>query len=233
MAPELSVFAICDGTTARTARLRPRPQAHRRWRPRAEHGRHGCLHARSRWIEAILADRARTILVPVLAELRRRGSPFVGFLYAGLMLTDDGPQVIEFNSRLGRPRGAGAPAAAAASTSWRPCAGPSTGSWRLDGSVRAAGAAVCVVLASAGYPGRYEVDRPIRGLDDGPARRRSSSMPAPATWTGRWLTAGGRVLGVTGTGATLVEARERAYAGARGIDFEGLAMRQDIAVGIA
>jgi phosphoribosylamine--glycine ligase len=229
--PEVSVFAISDGTTARTIGC---ARDHKRIHDGDLGPNTGGMGAYTpvpdvdedtlAWIEA-------HILVPVLAELRGRGHPFVGFLYAGLMLTDDGPKVIEFNSRMGDPEAqvllpllrfdlveAMRRAIDGELAGWT--AGP------------ASGAAVCVVLASGGYPGRYEVDRPIHGLDRVP----------PGTFVfhagtrhvdGRWLTAGGRVLGVTGTGATLAEARERAYAGARRIDFEGLAMRQDIAVGIA
>jgi phosphoribosylamine--glycine ligase len=229
--PEVSVFAISDGTTARTigcARDHKRIHDGDRGPNTGGMGAYAPVpdvdEATLAWIEA-------HILAPVLGELARRGHPFVGFLYAGLMLTEDGPKVIEFNSRMGDPEAqvllpllgfdlvdAMRRAIDGELAGW--AAGP------------AVGAAVCVVLASGGYPGRYEVDRPIRGLDGVP----SGTLVFHAGTRqvgGGWLTAGGRVLGVTGTGATLVEARERAYAGARGIDFEGLAMRQDIAVGIA
>jgi phosphoribosylamine--glycine ligase len=177
----------------------------------------------------LLEDVRATILEPVLAELQARGCPFVGFLYAGLMLTARGPVVIEFNSRLGDPEAqvilpllrfdlvaAMGRALRGELSSWRPEASD--------------GAAVCVVLASEGYPGRPFIGRAIEGLDAAPARGGTLIFHAGTRHEdGRWLTAAGRVLSVTGLGATLDEARERAYDAVHEIDFEGAVWRRDIA----
>jgi phosphoribosylamine--glycine ligase len=174
-----------------------------------------------------------TILAPVVDEMRRRGCPFVGFLYAGLMLTADGPRVIEFNSRMGDPE-------AQVLLPLLELDLVAAMEQAIDGTLPAArpaapsGAAVCVVLASEGYPGPSPTDRAIAGLEDIPADPPDTIRFHAGTRRegGRWLTSGGRVLGITGLGATLREARERAYAGVRAIHFEGLVHRSDIAAGV-
>jgi phosphoribosylamine--glycine ligase len=228
--PEVSVFAISDGRTSRVIGCaRDHKRIHDGDRG-PNTGGMGAFAPVPDMDAATLAGIEEGILGPVLAELRRRGQPFVGFLYAGLMLTADGPRVIEFNARMGDPEaqvllpllGFDLVAAMQLAVSgqlagWQP-APPSD-------------AAVCVVLASAGYPGSYEVGKAIDGLEavDGHTLVFHAGTRREAE---RWLTAGGRVLGVTGLGATLREARERAYARAADIRFEGLVMRTDIAMGM-
>jgi phosphoribosylamine--glycine ligase len=150
--------------------------------------------------EDALAELVEQVHRPVLAELARRGTPFVGLLYAGLMLTDAGPKVLEFNCRFGDPEcqaimprldgdllallqaaatGQGLPAALA----WSPRA------------------SVCVVMTSAGYPGRYETGRPITGVAAAARLPGINVFQAGTAMAGDALvTAGGRVLGVQASG---------------------------------
>ncbi|HEU4797790.1 MAG TPA: phosphoribosylamine--glycine ligase [bacterium] len=178
-----------------------------------------------------LADLARAvdeIIEPVAAALVDEGSPYTGVLYTGLMLTSDGPKVLEFNCRFGDPEAQvilplleGNLLDAMVDT--------------LEGRDPHLGwserAAVCVVLASDGYPGRYSTGIPIQLVD-----------PAPGTLIfhagtefqgGRLVTAGGRVSNVVGIGDSLVEARARAYAGVAAVTFEGMQYRTDIGLGAA
>jgi phosphoribosylamine---glycine ligase len=165
---------------------------------------------------------------PVLAELAERGSPFVGLLYAGLMLTDDGPRVLEFNCRFGDPEtqailprlegdflGALAGAAEGALGGLDLSVGPE--------------AAVSVVLAARGYPEAPETGIELQGLDEAEETGALVFHAGTASRDGRVLSAGGRVLNVTGTGDSVSEARERAYAAVELIDFPGAQHRRDIA----
>jgi phosphoribosylamine--glycine ligase len=168
-----------------------------------------------------------TVHRPVLAELERRGTPFVGLLYAGLMLTDDGPRVLEFNCRFGDPEtqsilprldGDLLPALATAAQ------GP--GGWaKLDGT----DAAVTIVLASRAYPERSDSGTPITGVAGAEATGAFVFHAGTALHDGRLVTNGGRILNVTATAPTVAEARERAYAAAALIEFEGKRLRGDIA----
>ncbi len=173
----------------------------------------------------------RKLVEPVLAEMRRIGSPYRGVLYLGLMLTDRGAQVLEFNARFGDPEAQAVlplldedPLAlflAAAAGALPPD--------RHATVVKHHGAAVCVVLASRGYPAAPETGMRIEGLD----RARPHGIwffHAGVDRRGsQWVTTGGRVLGVTARAETLARAREAAYAVAAGIRFEGAHYRRDIA----
>ena len=165
---------------------------------------------------------------PVLAELAERGTPFVGLLYAGLMLTDEGPRVLEFNCRFGDPETQailprlegdflGALARAAEGV--------------LDGVDLSAGpqAAVTVVLASNGYPDDPRVGAPIDGVAEAEATGALVFHAGTALRDGRLVSAGGRVLDVTGLGDSVAEARERAYEAVEEIDLPGAQFRHDIA----
>jgi phosphoribosylamine--glycine ligase len=152
---------------------------------------------------------------------------FSGFLYAGLMMTADGPKVLEFNVRLGDPETQPlmhrmesdfVPALVAASEG--KLAGHKL-AWR-------AGPSVCVVLASAGYPGAYETGKEIRGVQMAEALGATVFQAGTRMAHGRLETSGGRVLGVTASGADLPAAIAAAYEGVKHIEFEGMHYRRDI-----
>jgi phosphoribosylamine--glycine ligase len=173
-------------------------------------------------------ETAAAVHQPIVDDLRRRGTPFHGVLYAGLMVTADGPKVLEYNARFGDPetqailprlrsdplelldRAARPGGLEGAEIEWSP-------EW-----------AVTLVLASRGYPESSSKGDRIEGLDeigDGVEVLHAGT----AEQDGALVTAGGRVLNVTALGATPAAARERAYAVADAIDFEGKQLRRDIA----
>ncbi len=224
---ELSVLALAAG---REAVALPAAQDFKRLRDGDQGPNTGGMGAYSpvtsvgRGATEELVDRIHR---PVLAELARRGTPFVGVLYAGLMLTDEGPRVLEFNCRFGDPEtqailprleGDLLPALAAASSA------------RLDGVELAVAdeAAVTVVLASSAYPDAGGAGVEIDGVD---AAERAGALvfhAGTALRGGALVSAGGRVLDVTGLGATVAAARERAYEAVERIDFPGAQYRSDI-----
>jgi phosphoribosylamine---glycine ligase len=172
---------------------------------------------------------ARTVHQPIVDELRRRGTPYHGVLYAGLMMTADGPRVLEYNCRFGDPE------TQAVLPRLR-----SDLLDLLDRSIRPGGLegvrlewsatwAVTVVLASAGYPASSSKGDEISGLRTIDSLETEVLHAGTAEQDGKIVTAGGRVLNVTGIGATPAEARERAYRAAERIEFEGKQMRHDIA----
>ena len=159
---------------------------------------------------------------PVVDAMKRRGTPFHGVLYAGLMLTEDGPKVLEFNCPLRGPRDPGGAASAALrSRSSSACASREPGG--LAGAEAEFGDdwAVTVVLASAGYPASSSKGDVISGLDQAAAVEGVEVTHAgTARSNGEVVTAGGRVLNVTGIGPTAAEARRRAYDAAELVSFE-------------
>jgi len=166
------------------------------------------------------------VVRPVLDGMRAEGHPYRGVLYVGLMITADGPQVVEFNCRFGDPEAQVVlPLVESDVLDLFDAA--------ADGRVREAavrqrdGAAACVVLASAGYPGDYEKGKPVEGLEEA-ARHALVFHAGTRAEGGRVVTSGGRVFGVTGLGGTLQEALDHAYAAADAIRFEGKTLRRDI-----
>jgi len=195
--------------------------------------------------EDLMAEIDTRFVLPVLAELRRRDIPYRGVLYAGLMLTDNGPSVLEFNCRFGDPetqvvlplltgdlyelcqaaadgalgaylQGLHAPAAGAPAV-W-------TGAGLTDWSRHA----IVVVGASDGYPGSYAKGKPIE-LPASEGEDRWMIQAVTASLEGTLVTDGGRVLGAVGTGSDLAAARSAAYALLDETHFEGLTYRRDIA----
>jgi len=169
---------------------------------------------------------------PVLAELASRGSPFAGVLYAGLMLTADGPRVLEFNCRFGDPE-----AQSILPRLQGDLLGPlqSVAAGRLEGDVAVGdAAAVTVVLAAEEYPQRSD-DRgtPIEGVEDAEATGALVLHAGTARHEGRLVTHGGRILNVTALGDEVVAARSRAYEAVDRISFAGMQFRRDIALAAA
>jgi len=172
-----------------------------------------------------------TVHRPVLAELAQRGSPFSGLLYAGLMLTDDGPRVLEFNCRFGDPetqsilpRVEGDLLGAL----W----GAAIGELGTDLSI-GEGASVTVVLASADYPERGDSGTPIEGVEDAEATGALVFHAGTARQDGRLVTNGGRILDVTAVGEDVVAARTRAYEAVSRISFAAMRFRRDIGLAAA
>ena len=169
------------------------------------------------------------ILVPLLDALRRDEIRFHGVLYAGLMLTPGGPKVLEFNVRFGDPECQPLMARLESDALDMLAA---TASGRLDDAdIRFSDrSAVCVVLASEGYPESPRTGVPIHGVDAADAMEGVIVTHAGTKLVdGELVTSGGRVLSVTGIGDTLDEARELAYAASAKIKFKGKQMRTDIA----
>ncbi len=169
------------------------------------------------------------VFEPTLAELQRRGIPFKGVLYAGLMLTEDGPKVLEFNVRFGDPETevilprleTDLVPLFLACVEGKLAEQPLT--WKDE-------ACATVVMASGGYPGTYEKGKPIDGLADAAAVPGAVVFHAGTTLADdAVVTAGGRVLAVTGLGATLADAVHTAYAAVDRISFAGCWSRTDIA----
>src|SRR5262249_10274092 len=165
---------------------------------------------------------------PVLRELASRGSPFVGLLYAGLMMTDTGPRVLEFNCRFGDPE-TQAIVPRLEGDLLALLHEAATG--RLRGSDVRAGseAAVTVVLAAADYPKAGDVGAPIDGVAQAEAGGALVFHAGTARRADRLVTNGGRILNVTGVGNDLAEARAGAYAAVEQISFPGMRYRSDIA----
>lgn len=177
----------------------------------------------------VLTEVCRSVIEPTLTGMAEEGHPYRGVLYCGLMITDEGPKVVEFNCRLGDPEAQvvlplvesdmGEVLAALADDALDSVA--------IRGSDQAA---ACVVLASEGYPIEYETGFPITGIDAAEALEGVTVIHAGTEQTddGTLVTAGGRVLNVVATADTLEQALDRVYAGVERVDFDGKTYRRDI-----
>ena len=224
---EVSVFALCDGS-----RAVPLPTARdaKRLLDGDEGPNTGGMGAYSP-VPGIDADElAARIHEPVLAELARLDTPFVGLLYAGLILTDDGPRVLEFNCRFGDPE-TQAVLPVLDGPFAEPLARAAAGDLGDTSFPEPERAAVTVVLASPGYPESPETGAAIDGLEEAESDDALVFHAGTALRDGSLVAAGGRVLGVTGVGASASEARDRAYAAVESIRFPGAQYRRDIAAG--
>jgi phosphoribosylamine---glycine ligase len=228
---EVSALYLCDGE-AFTAL--PAAQDYKR----ANHGDHGpntggmgSFCPASQLTDVLRLEVEKHIIAPILRALAEDGAPYQGVLYAGLMLTDNGPQVIEFNCRFGDPETQVilpilqgefseillACAQGRLSATSRPAEHPEN-------------AAVCVVLAAEGYPDKYEKAIPLVSVAD--AQHAFTFHAGTAFQDGKFVSNGGRVLNAVGTGPTVGEAREQAYGLAAQLKVPGLRFRFDIARGI-
>jgi phosphoribosylamine--glycine ligase len=225
---ELSLLALCDG-------VRALPMAPARDFKRIFEGDEGpntggmgSYSPVAGIEEAVAHELVATVHQPVVDLMAKRGTPFHGVLYAGLMLTTDGPRVLEFNTRFGDPETqAVLPRLRSdllellqAATGFGGLEGVSlewTDEW-----------AVTLVLASAGYPASSSNGDEIRGLEDLPNEIEITHAGTTASG-GAVVTAGGRVLNVTALGSSAESARTAAYAAAEKISFDGMQLRRDIA----
>jgi phosphoribosylamine--glycine ligase len=183
------------------------------------------------WAPPGLVDEVlETVLRPTVEEMARRGTPFTGLLYAGLALTSRGTRVVEFNARFGDPETQALLALLDCSLA-ELLHGAATGTLAdVSPPTWKPGAAVAVVLASKGYPESSSSGDVIDGIDRAEELEGVHVIQAGTARSGDDLvTAGGRVLGVVGTGADLAAAREAAYAGVAAVGFEGAQSRRDIA----
>lgn len=226
--PEVSILAFCDGTT-----LLPMESAQDHKRALdgdqgTNTGGMGTFTPSAKYTEEIRRQVEETILLPSVRALNAEGRKFKGVLFFGLMLTKDGPRLLEYNARLGDPE--------TQSVFFRLKTDLLT---ILEAVIEERlhkiqlewepGAAVCVVMASGGYPGRYETGKLITGLDevdyDAMVFHAGTTMKE-----GQLYTSGGRVLGVTARGRDIEEARKKAYANVEKISFEGAHYRKDIGI---
>ena len=226
--PEVSVLAFTDGKCVK-------PMVSSKDHKRALDGNKGLntggmgtISPNPYYTPEIAETCMKTIFLPTIDAMNREGRPFSGCLYFGLMLTKDGPKVIEYNSRFGDPETQVVlprlktdfvdilEAVVDGRLEQQPI------EWSDE-------ACACVVMASGGYPGSYEKGIEINGLDADGQISGATVYHAGTSWKdGKFLTNGGRVLGVTALGKTLPEALKKAYAGVEKISFEGAHYRHDI-----
>jgi phosphoribosylamine---glycine ligase len=228
--PEVSLFAVTDGETV--VPLQP-AQDFKRARDGDAGPNTGGMGAYTPlpWAPPdLVTDVCERVLQPTVDEMRRRGTPFQGLLYAGLALTTRGVRVVEFNARFGDPE-TQALMALLRSSLFRLLHAAATG--RLDQVEPPRwhpGAAVTVVMAAEGYPGTPRKGDPVTGVADASGLRGVEVTQAgTALADGTLVTAGGRVLAVTAVGEDLMAARQQAYRGVSTIAFGGAQHRTDIA----
>ena len=225
---ELSVFALCDGSRALAVGAARDFKRIGDGDVGPNTGGMGSYSPVDGFDSTQVAKLVEQIHAPVLEQLARRGAPFAGVLYAGLMLTHDGPRVLEFNCRLGDPEAQtvlpafdedllpGLAAAAAGDLSQHTVAA-------FDR------AAVTVVLAAGTYPEGSDTGTPIDGIEEAESTGALVFHAGTARLGGTLVTNGGRILGVTGRGESVADARRQAYAAVERISFAGARYRRDIA----
>ncbi|MFQ5817531.1 MAG: phosphoribosylamine--glycine ligase [Terriglobia bacterium] len=225
---EVSFIVLTDGTSVVAL---PAAQDHKRAFDNDEGPNTGGMGAYSDddILDAGLRARIlREIVAPTVEGLAAEGRRYQGFLYFGLMLTAEGVRVLEFNARMGDPEAQ--PLVLRLESDLLEVLDKVTRGEVAGAELRwGAGAAVCVVLASHGYPGDYETGKAISGLEAAAALDEVKVFHAGTQrLAGRFATAGGRVLGVTARGGDLREAQQRVYAAVSKISFEGMHYRRDI-----
>jgi phosphoribosylamine--glycine ligase len=226
--PEVSFFVLCDGVHAVAIGT---AQDHKRifdGDRGPNTGGMGAFAPSPLMNSSVTAQVMRTIVTPVVEGMAAEGSPFCGFLYVGLMLTADGPKVIEFNVRLGDPE-AQVVLPLIAEPLLPLLVSAAAGKLQQSSVHRTAEARVGVVLASRGYPESSEGGRPIAGLDEAALLDGVMVFHAgTARRDGQIVSSGGRVLTVVGGGHDYTTAIARAYEGVGRISFEGMQFRRDI-----
>lgn len=224
---EVTVLCFCDGKTIRPM---PASQDHKRvfdGDKGPNTGGMGAFAPSPLYTEEIAERTEKKILIPTLNAMNSEGFTFKGVLYVGLMLTKDGPKVVEYNARFGDPETqvvlplleSGLFAIMRAVREGR--LAETDIRWKKE-------SAACIVLASGGYPEKYESGKLISGLEDAEAAGATVYHAGTKKTDAGYVTAGGRVLGVTALGDTLADAVHSAYAAAEKIHFEGAHMRRDI-----
>lgn len=228
--PEVSVLAFTDGHCVKPM---VSSKDHKRALDNDEGlntGGMGTISPNPYYTDAIAEECMNTIFLPTIEAMKREGRPFKGCLYFGLMITPDGPKVIEYNARFGDPETqvvlprlkTDFVDIVMAVVEERLAELPIE--WSDE-------ACACVVMASGGYPGHYEKGIPIEGLDEnGQVDGAVVYHAGTALRDGKFVTNGGRVLGVTATGETLPEALKKAYEAVGRIHWEGVHFRHDIGV---
>ena len=224
---EVTVLCFCDGKTIRPM---PASQDHKRvfdGDKGPNTGGMGAFAPSPLYTKDVAERTEKEILIPTLNAMNSEGFTFKGVLYVGLMLTKDGPKVVEYNARFGDPETQvvlpllesdlfaimrAVREGRLAETDIR---------WKKE-------SAACIVLASGGYPGKYESGKLISGLEDAETAGATVYHAGTKKTDAGYVTAGGRVLGVTALGNTLADAVHSAYAAAEKIHFEGAHMRRDI-----
>ena len=226
--PEVSVLAFTDGKCVK-------PMVSSKDHKRAldgdkgpNTGGMGTISPNPYYTPEIAETCMRTIFLPTIRAMREEGRPFKGCLYFGLMITPDGPKVIEYNSRFGDPETQ--VVLPRLKTDFveilEAVIDENLAQLPIEWSDEAC---ACVVMASGGYPGPYAKGVEISGLnEDGQLSGVTVYHAGTSLRDGKYVTAGGRVLGVTALGASLPEALEKAYAGVDKIHFDGAQYRRDI-----
>ncbi len=224
---EVSLLAFCDGRTIK-------PMLPARDYKRVADGDQGPNtggmggYAPSPYVPpALTQEIVARVLQPTIEGMRRRGAPYVGVLYAGLMLTLQGPRVLEFNCRFGDPETQVLLPLLETDLVEIMLACIEGRLDEIDIDWKPAHSA-CVVLASEGYPADYETGRTIAGLNEAKWLADAIFHAGTRQQDGQLVTSGGRVLGVTATGVSLQQARERAYTAVERIKFDGMHYRHDI-----
>ncbi|MBQ9942672.1 MAG: phosphoribosylamine--glycine ligase [Christensenellaceae bacterium] len=226
--PEVSVLSFCDGTTILPMES---AQDHKRaldYDEGTNTGGMGTFSPTPKYTPEIRKQVEEEIIIPTMHALNAEGRKFKGVIFFGLMLTKDGPRLLEYNARFGDPE--------AQSVLFRmkndlltvleAVVDERLSEIKLEWEE---GSAVCVVMASGGYPNKYESGKEITGLDD-VDEDVMVFHAGTREEAGKFYTAGGRVLGVTARGATMDEAREKAYANVAKIHFEKAHYRTDIGI---
>jgi phosphoribosylamine--glycine ligase len=222
---EVSVFALCDGANAVAL---PAAQDFKRAFDDDAGPNTGGMGSYAPAPDVDVDELVDLVHRPVLAELARRNAPFVGVLFAGLMLTEHGPRVLEFNCRFGDPETQSLVPLLDDSLldALAACAAGDAGNIDVPSADEAA---VTVVLAAGSYPESGDRGTPIAGVDEAEAAGALVFHAGTAMHADELVTNGGRILGVTSTGPSVAAARERAYEAASHISFAGARYRTDIA----